>query len=67
MNLLRFLVRRILGGIIVLWVVATATFLLFFARPVETVGRELAGRAATPQTINETIRGLGLNQPIIEQ
>jgi peptide/nickel transport system permease protein len=67
MNLLRFLIRRILGGIIVLWVVATATFLLFFARPVETVGRELAGRAATPQTINETIRGLGLNQPIIVQ
>jgi peptide/nickel transport system permease protein len=67
MNLLRFLIRRILGGIIVLWVVATATFLLFFARPVQTVGRELAGRAATPQTINETIRGLGLNQPIIVQ
>jgi peptide/nickel transport system permease protein len=67
MNLLRFLIRRILGGIIVLWVVATATFLLFFARPVQTVGRELAGRAATPQTINETIRGLGLNKPIIVQ
>jgi peptide/nickel transport system permease protein len=67
MNLLRFLLRRILGGIIVLWAVATATFLLFFARPVETVARALAGRAATPQIINETIRGLGLNDPIIEQ
>jgi peptide/nickel transport system permease protein len=64
MNLLRFLIRRILSGIIVLWVVATATFLLFFARPVETVGRALAGRAATPQVIANTIRALGLNEPI---
>jgi peptide/nickel transport system permease protein len=67
MNLVRFLIRRILTGIIVLWAVSTATFLLFFARPVEVVGRQLAGRAASPAVINETISQLGLNQPIIEQ
>ncbi len=67
MGLARFLVRRILTGIIVLWIVATGTFFLFFARPVQIVARELAGRAATPQIINEVIRNLGLDQPIMVQ
>ena len=63
----RFLIRRILTGIIVLWAVATGTFFLFFARPVDTVARQLAGRAATPQVINTVISNLGLNQPILVQ
>jgi len=67
MNLIRFLIRRILTGIVVLWAVSTATFILFFARPVGIVGRELAGRAASPAVINETIRQLGLNQPLVTQ
>jgi peptide/nickel transport system permease protein len=65
--LLGFLIRRILTGIVVVWIVASAAFLLFFARPVITVARQLAGRAATPQVINEVIRNLGLNQPIAVQ
>jgi peptide/nickel transport system permease protein len=67
MGLARFLVRRILTGLIVLWIVATGTFFLFFARPVQAVARELAGRAATPEIINEVIRNLGLDQPILVQ
>src|ERR1700729_4213381 len=67
MGLTRFLIRRILTGIVVLWIVATGTFFLFFTRPVEVVARELAGRSATPQVINEVIRNLGLNQPIAVQ
>src|SRR5450755_1273426 len=67
MGLTRFLVRRILAGIIVLWLVATGTFFLFFARPVQIVARELAGRAASPQVISEVIRNLGLDQPILVQ
>jgi peptide/nickel transport system permease protein len=64
MAIARFLVRRILTGILVLWLVATATFMLFFARPVDTVAHQLAGRAATPQIINQVISNLGLDQPI---
>jgi len=60
----RFLIRRILTGIVVLWIVSTGTFLLFFTRPVAVVARELAGRGATPQVITEIIRNLGLNQPL---
>jgi peptide/nickel transport system permease protein len=67
MAIARFLIRRILSGIVVLWVVATAAFLLFFARPVTTVAHQLAGRAASPAVINQVIRNLGLNQPISVQ
>src|SRR3984885_2764878 len=67
MHLIRFVIRRILTGLIVLWAVSTVTFILFFARPVEIVGRQLAGRAASPAVINETIRQLGLNQSLLTQ
>jgi peptide/nickel transport system permease protein len=63
----QFLIRRILTGIIVLWAVSSAAFLLFFARPVTTVARQLAGRAATPAVIAEVTRNLGLNLPISVQ
>jgi peptide/nickel transport system permease protein len=67
-NILRFLVRRIITGIIVLWLVATGTFFLFFAAiPVETVARNLAGRSASPAVLNEVIRYYGLNKPLIVQ
>jgi peptide/nickel transport system permease protein len=67
MAIARFLIRRILTGIVVLWLVASGAFFLFFARPVNTVAHQLAGRAATPQVINEVIRNLGLDQPIMVQ
>jgi peptide/nickel transport system permease protein len=67
MGIVRFLIRRIFTGFIVLWIVATGTFLLFFTRPVEVVARQLAGRSATPQVIDTVIRNLGLNDPIHTQ
>src|ERR1022692_582650 len=68
MNMLRFLLRRILSGIVVLWVVATLTFFLFFvAVPEEVVARNLAGRAATPQILTEVARNNGLNLPVAVQ
>jgi peptide/nickel transport system permease protein len=62
-----FLIRRILSGIVVVWLVATGAFFLFFARPVATVAHQLAGRAATPQVIQTVTANLGLNQPIMVQ
>ena len=64
MTIVRFLIRRILTGIVVLWLVASGTFFLFFARPVATVARNLAGKEATPAVINQVIKDLGLDQPI---
>ncbi len=64
MGMVRFLVRRILTGILVMWLVATGTFFLFFtAVPVQSVARNLAGRSASPAVLAETIRYYGLNRP----
>ena len=68
MGMARFLLRRILAGILVLWAVATLSFFLFFvAVPEGVVARNLAGRAATPQVIAQVERNLGLNQPKLVQ
>ena len=67
MAIVGYLIRRLLTGFIVVWLVATGAFFLFFARPVDTVAHQLAGRAATPQVINEVIRNLGLTEPLMTQ
>lgn len=65
MGTLRFLVRRVLSGIVVLWIVATLSFVLFFvAVPEEVVARNLAGRSATPTILAEVMRNKGLNLPL---
>jgi peptide/nickel transport system permease protein len=67
MAIVGYLIRRLLTGLVVVWLVATVTFFLFFARPVNTVAHQLAGKAATPQIINEVIAQLGLNEPKMTQ
>jgi peptide/nickel transport system permease protein len=67
MAIVGYLIRRLLTGLVVVWLVATLTFFLFFARPVYTVARQVAGHAATPQVIQQAITNLGLNQPIMTQ
>lgn len=68
MSTVRFLIRRILTGIVVLWLVSSATFFLFFAAiPVQDVARNLAGRAASPAVLQETINYYGLEKPILVQ
>ena len=64
MGMARFILRRVLAGLIVLWVVASLTFFLFFvAVPKGVVARNLAGRAASPAVIARVERNLGLNLP----
>jgi peptide/nickel transport system permease protein len=67
MSIVRFLVRRILSGIVVLWLVATLAFFLFFARNPAIVARNLGGRAATSAILAEITRRLGLDQPLLTQ
>ena len=59
----RFLVRRILLGILVLFLTVTLVFALFYVYPSD-VARNLAGRQATPETIALIKARLGLDQPI---
>ena len=62
----RFLVRRILLGILVLFLTVTLVFALFYVYPSD-VARTLAGRQATPETIALIKARLGLDQPIYVQ
>ena len=64
--MLRFLARRILLGVFVLFLVVTLVFALFYIFPSD-VARNLAGRQATPETIALIQARLGLDQPIYVQ
>lgn len=64
----RFLIRRISLGLLVMWIVTLAVFAMFFVGPGPAdVARRLAGRQATPQTVNLVRKRLGLNDPIVSQ
>ncbi|GII61399.1 peptide ABC transporter permease [Sphaerisporangium krabiense] len=62
----RFLIRRVLLGLVVLWLVTLGTFFMFFVAPGDPA-RTLAGRQATPDQVEMIRRDLGLDQPILVQ
>jgi len=64
--MIRLLIRRLVSGIIVLWIISVAVFTLFFIAP-HNVARAIAGRQATPQTVADVAARLGLNRPILDQ
>jgi peptide/nickel transport system permease protein len=66
MTLLRFLVRRIALGAVVMWAVASVVFLAYFAAP-QDVARLIAGRQADPATVAAVRRNLGLDRPLLDQ
>jgi peptide/nickel transport system permease protein len=61
-----FLVRRVLLGVLVLWIITVAVFVLFFVAP-HNVARLLAGKQASPQTVALVAHRLGLNRPVLDQ
>jgi peptide/nickel transport system permease protein len=61
-----FLVRRLALGLLVLWVITVAVFVLFFVAP-HNVARLIAGKLATPQTVALVSQRLGLNRPVLDQ
>jgi peptide/nickel transport system permease protein len=63
---IRFVARRILLGAVVLWVITTLVFVMFFVAP-HNVARLLAGRQATPETVALVRHRLGLDQPVLHQ
>jgi peptide/nickel transport system permease protein len=62
----RFLARRIAFGALVLWVVVTVVFILYFVAPNDPA-RLIAGRLANAQTLAAVRHNLGLDQPVIVQ
>ena len=62
----RFLLRRLLHGGFVMWLISVVVFVLFFIAPGD-VARQMAGKQATPATIALIRARLGLDQPLIVQ
>ena len=61
-----FLVRRVLFGLLVLWIISVVVFVMFFVAPHDPA-RLLAGRQASASEILAIRRNLGLDRPILEQ
>ncbi len=62
----RFLVRRILLGLLVVWLITVLLFVMFYVAP-NDVARTLGGRQATPETIALIQQRLGLDRPLWQQ
>ncbi len=61
--MIRFLAKRIGQAVAILLGVTVVTFVLSFLMPADPV-RMLAGRSATPETVESIRRELGLDQPL---
>jgi peptide/nickel transport system permease protein len=64
--MLRFLIRRVIFGVVVMWLVATIVFAMYFIAP-HNVARTLAGRQASAATVEAINHSLGLDRPILAQ
>ncbi len=63
----RYIVRRVLWGIALLFIVAALTFVLFDILPSADPARLRAGRTPTPQTVAYIRHELGLDKPLYTQ
>jgi peptide/nickel transport system permease protein len=60
---IRFLLRRLVWSVLVVWFVATSVFVIYFAVP-RDVARLVAGSRANAQTLALVRTRLGLDQPV---
>jgi peptide/nickel transport system permease protein len=66
--MIRLVTLRVLVAVLVVWVVSTIVFLIFYVGPGPgQVVHSLAGRESTPATIADITRRLKLNEPIFVQ
>ncbi|MGI8492911.1 MAG: ABC transporter permease [Acidimicrobiales bacterium] len=64
----RFLIRRILLGLLVMLIVTVIVFAIFFVGPgPENVAHRLAGRQASPDQVTAVLHRLKLDQPLYKQ
>jgi peptide/nickel transport system permease protein len=59
-----FIVRRLIGLVVVLFAISVLTFLIFFAIPGVDPSRQLAGRNPDPATIAAVKHQFGLDRPL---
>ena len=63
----RYLIRRVLFGILVLFVISMLTFLIFMKLPAGDPARRLAGRHSTPEILDQIRENYGLNDSFFTQ
>lgn len=62
--MLNFIIRRVLFGLLTLWLITLAVFVLFFMATPGDPALMFAGEYATPETVALVRSRLGLDQPI---
>jgi len=60
----RYLIRRVLFMILVLFIVSLLTFLIFVKLPAGDPARRAVGRSTTPQQIEAAREAFGLDKPL---
>jgi peptide/nickel transport system permease protein len=63
----RYIVRRLLWVILVMLLITLFAFLVFYVLPPDDPAVAFAGRQATPETIQEVRKILGLDKPMVVQ
>jgi peptide/nickel transport system permease protein len=64
--MIAYLGRRLIQSLLILFGVSLITFALLYLLPADPV-RQIAGRSATPETVESIRRQLGLDQPFVIQ
>ena len=64
--MLTFIARRIVSGVILVIAISVIAFLMLYAGGGD-IARRLLGEDASPETVAEKARQLGLDQPLIQQ
>ena len=64
--MIAYLTRRLMQAVLILLGVSIITFALLYLLPADPV-RQIAGRSATPQTVESIRQQLGLDQPFVVQ
>lgn len=64
--MIRFVIRRLLLAVVLVWLISVAVFALFYLAPADPA-RAIAGRLATPETVAAVRHRLGLDLPVPEQ
>jgi peptide/nickel transport system permease protein len=63
----RFVVRRLISTVVVLFAISVLTFLIFEAIPNGDPAQRLAGRTSTPETVAAIRHTWGFDKPIYDQ
>ncbi len=64
--MVRYLIRRVVGAVVLLLVISVITFFIFFATPTSP-GRLACGKSCTPENVAAINKALGLDKPLVEQ